>query len=368
MRAAGRDRSEAKRSTGTSRGAEGPLGRWTAAAVPGKRDGSSPVIPRRPLRRSAACAGLRPSLNLVSSDAPAFSEGAPMDLSRFSLSGWRRSRASLSCRTASSRRWSARCATLALIAGFAPRLPSRRRAGGAGDRGRGACDYLINGASLKPLTEPARALLDGLPPGGLAARRAGGAPRRRLPGPAGATSRRWCSTAPASATTARAATAPPSRSSASRAAAPPACRSARRARRPGRCKDAEAALARAGAELRFLRDVLDRAPVLAWSQAPDGQVAWANAPYRDRFDAPAGELPDHRIADAFGHVLEEVPLTARGAGSRRRVAVPGPRRRRAALVRDQPEPRRRPARPSASRSTPTTSSPPRPRSAASSRP
>ena len=38
---------------------------------------------------------------------------------------------------------------------------------------------------------------------------------------------------------------------------------------------------------------------------------------------PAGDLPDHRIADAFGHVLEEVPLTARGADSRRRVAVPG---------------------------------------------
>ena len=60
--------------------------------------------------------------------------------------------------------------------------------------------------------------------------------------------------------------------------------------------------------------MLDRAPVLAWSLGADGQVAWANAAYRDRFDAPAGELPDHRIPDAFGHVLEEVPLTARGAG------------------------------------------------------
>ena len=87
-------------------------------------------------------------------------------------------------------------------------------------------------------------------------------------------------------------------------------------------------------------------------------MAWANAAYRDRFDAPAGDLPDHRIADAFGHVVEEVPLTPRGAGSRRRVAVPG---------REDAEPHwyelsqtpARPARPWASRSTPTTSSPPR---------
>ena len=63
--------------------------------------------------------------------------------------------------------------------------------------------------------------------------------------------------------------------------------------------------------------------MLAWSQGPDGQVAWANAVYRDRFDGPAGELPDHRIADGFAHVVEEVPLTARGAETRRRVSVPG---------------------------------------------
>ncbi len=63
--------------------------------------------------------------------------------------------------------------------------------------------------------------------------------------------------------------------------------------------------------------------MLAWSHGPDGQVTWANAPYRDRFDAPVGDLPDHRIADGFGHVLEEVPLTARGSGTRRRVSVHG---------------------------------------------
>ena len=88
-------------------------------------------------------------------------------------------------------------------------------------------------------------------------------------------------------------------------------------------RDTEAALDRASTELGFLQDVLDRAPVLAWSQGPDGQVAWANAPYRDRFAAAPGELPDHRIPDGFGHVLEDVPLTARGEGVRRRVAVPG---------------------------------------------
>ena len=88
-------------------------------------------------------------------------------------------------------------------------------------------------------------------------------------------------------------------------------------------RDTQAELARTMSEVRFLRDVLDRAPVLAWSDGPDGQVAWANAPYRERFDAPGAELPDHRIPNAFGHVIEEVPLTARGVDSRRRVAVPG---------------------------------------------
>ncbi|MBA3324057.1 MAG: PAS-domain containing protein, partial [Rhodobacteraceae bacterium] len=89
-------------------------------------------------------------------------------------------------------------------------------------------------------------------------------------------------------------------------------------------RDAEGGLKRAAEEARFLRAALDRAPVLAWSLGPDGQVIWANAAYRDRFAPPAAELPDHRIPDAFGHVLEEVPLTARAGGSRRRVSAPGP--------------------------------------------
>jgi PAS domain-containing protein len=63
--------------------------------------------------------------------------------------------------------------------------------------------------------------------------------------------------------------------------------------------------------------------VQVWSLAPDGQVTWANGPYREAFDSSAEGLQDHRIPNAFGHVLEEVPLTARGAESRARVSVPG---------------------------------------------
>ena len=67
------------------------------------------------------------------------------------------------------------------------------------------------------------------------------------------------------------------------------------ARRARALREAQGALARTAADLDFLRDAIDRAPVLAWSQGPDGQIGWANAAYRDRFDGPAGELPDHRI-------------------------------------------------------------------------
>ncbi|HRO12711.1 MAG TPA: hypothetical protein PK452_14370, partial [Amaricoccus sp.] len=55
-------------------------------------------------------------------------------------------------------------ATLALVGLLGPRLARAGRlpAGSAA----GACDFLINGASLKALTEPARALLGSLPAGG----------------------------------------------------------------------------------------------------------------------------------------------------------------------------------------------------------
>ena len=221
-------------------------------------------------------------------------------------------------------------ATLALAAILGPRL-SFARAGrpAAAAPGGSACDFLINGASLKALTEPARALLDGLPAGGprlaaLAAHYAADCPTLRGDLEAlvlyGAGFRHHC---PRGDGTAYEIVGEP-RGGAAWLSIRPASEEARA------LADAEAALARAGGELRFLRDVLDRAPVMAWSKAPDGQVVWANAAYRDRFDAPAGELPDHRIANAFGQVLEEVPLTPRGPGSRRRVAVAG---------RDDAEPR-----------------------------
>ena len=200
--------------------------------------------------------------------------------------------------------------------------PSRAAPAAAAAPGGTACDFLINGASLKALTEPARALLDGLPAGGprlaaLAAHFAADAPT--LQGDLetlvlyGTGFRHHC---PRGDGTAFEIVGEP-RGGAAWLSIRPASEEARA------LADAEAALARAGGELRFLRDVLDRAPVMAWSQAPDGQVVWANAAYRDRFDAPAGDLPDHRIANAFGQVAEEVPLTARGPGTRRRVAVPG---------------------------------------------
>ena len=56
-----------------------------------------------------------------------------------------------------------------------------------------------------------------------------------------------------------------------------------------------------------LRSVLDHAPVLARSTAPGTAVGWANAAYRERFDAPGPDALDHRDPNAFGHVLEEVP-------------------------------------------------------------
>jgi PAS domain-containing protein len=243
-----------------------------------------------------------------------------MDLSRFSLSGWPFSGIVAALPDGLVAALVSALATVALMAVFGPRRQAARSRDAA-EPGV-ACDFLVDGASLKPLTEPARALLDGLAPGGaglaaLAAHLADDCPGLKADLETlvlyGTPFRHHC---PRSDGTAVEVVGEP-RDGAALLSIRPASEEARA------LKDAEAALARAAAELRFLRDVLDDAPLLAWSHGPDGQVTWANAPYRDRFDAAAGELPDHRIADAFDHVLEEVPLTPRGAGTRRRVAVQG---------------------------------------------
>ena len=67
--------------------------------------------------------------------------------------------------------------------------------------------------------------------------------------------------------------------------------------------------------------MLDRAPVLAWSHGPDGQVAWANAAYRDRFDAPAARAarPPHRRRlrpRARGGAADRARRRTAAAGSR----------------------------------------------------
>ena len=214
--------------------------------------------------------------------------------------------------------------TLALFLFFARRLPiARSRPGEMASAGSANCDFLINGASVKPLTEPARALLGSLDAGearlaALTVHLTGECPDLQPDIEAlvlyGTDFRHHC---PRGDGTAFEIVGEP-RGGAAFLSIRPASEEARALR------ETQAELARAVGELGFLRDVLDRAPVLAWSHGPDGQVAWANAPYRDRFDPPAADLPDHRIADAFGHALEEVPLTARGRESRRRVAVAGP--------------------------------------------
>jgi PAS domain-containing protein len=244
-----------------------------------------------------------------------------MDLSRFTLSGWPSFTLPGEAADALVAAGVSAVATLALVVAFAPRLRLAHRGGPARAAADGSCDYLIQGTSVRPLTEAARALLDSLPSGGrlaaLSAHLAVDCPEVQADLEAlvlyGAGFRHHC---PRSDGTAFEVVGEP-RGSAAHLSIRPASEEARALR------EAQAELARAVTELQFLRDVIDRAPVLAWSQAPDGQVAWANAAYRDQFDPPAGELPDHRIADAFGHVLEEVPLTARGADTRRRVAVPG---------------------------------------------
>ena len=243
-----------------------------------------------------------------------------MDLSRFTLSDWAGLASGAVSETLVAAAVSA-VATLALVAGFAPRIGLVGR-GGERRSEDGACDFVVHGTTVRPITAPARALLADLPREG-----------SRLAALAMHLTPDWPESQAGLEALVLYGT--PFRHHAARddgdavvilgeprgdgafVSIRPASEEARVLRA------AQDALARTTADLDFLRDVIDRAPVLAWSQGPDGQIGWANAAYRDRFDGPAGELPDHRIADGFAHVIEEVPLTGRGAETRRRVSVPG---------------------------------------------
>ena len=214
-------------------------------------------------------------------------------------------------------------ATLALVAAFRPRGARRGSSLEADGPDPAACDFLINGTSLKSISEPGRALLAGL--GRTGSRLAAltehlaqdfdgiqddietlvlyGTGFRRH------SQRRDGSTVEVLGSP---------RGDAAFLSIRPASEDARA------LQEARAALRRTGGEARFLRDVIDHAPVIAWSLSPEGKVTWANAAYRDRFDTSKTDLPDHRLPNAFGHVLEEVPLTAKGSGSRSRVSVAAP--------------------------------------------
>ena len=217
-------------------------------------------------------------------------------------------------------------ATLLLIIAFSARLPLQRQALRRTSEDPARCEFRIIGTSLKPLTEPARVLLASLGP----------APSRLVALTSwlardcddlqpkiealilyGTAFRTLCRRPDGSACEI---VGQPRDGAAVLSIGVPS-EDARA------LEEARGALTRVTGEARFLREVVDHAPVLAWSVGADGHVDWANAAYRDRFDAPRegdGSLPDHRIADAFAHVLEQVPLTARDDGtSRRLVSVPG---------------------------------------------
>ena len=212
-------------------------------------------------------------------------------------------------------------ATLALVAGFAPRLGLAEPARGQADDG--ACDFLIRGTSVRPVTAPAGALLAGLPHDGGRLAALAGHLAPDWPGARGALEALVLYGTPFRRELARddgeiLLVTGERRDGGAFLSIRPASAEARALR------VAETALDRAAADIAFLREVIDRAPVVAWSMAPGGEIVWANAPYRDRFEGPATALPDHRIVDGFAHVIEEVPLTARGGETRRRVSVPAP--------------------------------------------
>jgi PAS domain-containing protein len=210
--------------------------------------------------------------------------------------------------------------TLVLIALVAPRRAPRVPAAVLPGSADGDCVFLIEGSSLRPETAAARAMLDGLGRGprlgALTALLSRDAPSIQKDIEAlvlyGTAFRHHVARREGGVLE----IAGEPRGGAAVLALRPASEDARA------LAEARRDLEAAGAEARFLREVLDRAPFLAWTLGPDGHVSWANATYRQRFDDPAEGLPDHRLHDAFLHTLEEVPLTAGPSGGlRRRVAV-----------------------------------------------
>lgn len=217
-------------------------------------------------------------------------------------------------------------ATLALIAGFLPRVtstPSDNHS--ATDLAESeTCDFLINGSSVKAMTAAARALMEDIGNGKSKLALLKMHLQVDCPGIQqdldalivdGIGFRHHCPRADGSAVEILG----EPRGNSAVLSIRPASEDARALQK------AQEKLGRATREIEFLRRVIDNAPVLAWILTPDNQVTWANEPYRERFDPSPGQLPSHRIANAFGHVLETVPLTARRDETRARklVGTPG---------------------------------------------
>jgi PAS domain-containing protein len=210
--------------------------------------------------------------------------------------------------------------TLALAVAVG-RIGKREAAQPEGDDDSAACDFLVNGSSVRPLTGAARALLDAIagrqtPLLALTRHLEGDCPsiREDIEGLVlfGASFRRHCQRGDGTAY-----------EIAGRPRGGAAPLSIRAATQEGRALDeAERALAIARGESAFQQEALDRAPVLVWTLGPGGQVTWANAGYRERFEPPPGEAATHRPPNMVAHLLEEVPLTARVDGeTRRRVKI-----------------------------------------------
>lgn len=215
-------------------------------------------------------------------------------------------------------------ATIVMIKGFSPTRTSSQLEGpvGVGEEDHNTCEFLIEGNSLRAMSEPARALLAELNAGKprLAALKEhlqedcpsiqrdvealvfdGTRFRHHCPKPDG---------------TAVEIVGEP-HGNAAFLSIRPASDEARALR------DAQQSMETMETEIRRLNAVLDQAPILAWRQDASDQVIWANKPYYDRFDITDAVMPAHRVTNAFSHVLEEVPLTPRNTEVRRRVAASG---------------------------------------------